>query len=108
MTFKKHVLRVEAKVVNNKMIQGFEFANVNSSQEEALFCLDGQLVNSTGSVQENLIIIAVVFDEQDRVAGFADYTAKANEADIQPLPFNMCTELSQPNITRHELRAWGE
>ena len=101
-------LRAEAQVVDNNMVQGFEFADVNLRQDESLFCLDGQLINSTGQVQENLIIIAVMFDDQDRVAGFADFTANANQSNIQPLPFDMCTEVSQPNISRHELRAWGQ
>ena len=101
-------LRAEAQVVDNKMLQGFEFAALNSWQEEELFCLDGQIINSAGQIQQYLTIIAVVFDDQDHVTGFADYYVEADQANTQPLSFDMCTELSQPNMARHELRAWGE
>jgi hypothetical protein len=65
------------------------------------------MLRSTGdSVQNYLVIVAVLYDDQDNVVNFGDYYEPYLESD-EALNFEICVGSPNQGVARYELRAWG-
>jgi hypothetical protein len=103
-------LSVEAEPSGRPTRQDFEFLSPESWREEAEYCVAGRLRNPGGALQRNLLIVLVLYDDQDRVVNFGDYYESSPEslAGGQTLDFEVCADEFNQDIARYELRAWGE
>jgi hypothetical protein len=102
-------LNVEAEPSDDTPRQDFEFLDVNQWNEYEAYCLAGRLKNPGDALEEYLMIAAVLYDEQDKIVKFGDYYEPYPEevTDTQPLDFELCVDLIDQGVARHELRAWG-
>jgi hypothetical protein len=89
--------------------QDFEFLNVTEQNKGQTRCLTGSLKNLGGGLKDYLGVVAVWYDEQDKVLKFSNHyeTDLTELTGDQPLDFEVCVEAFTGNIARHELRAWG-
>ncbi len=103
-------LSVQSQPSEQSPHQNFEFSDLDQLSEEGIYCLTGQLRNLGGPLQKYVVIMAVLYDEQDRMLGFGEYYEPdpKNGLSDQSLEFELCAELINQNVARHELRAWGE
>jgi hypothetical protein len=99
-------LTLEAQPSDRTPHQDFEFANLDQWREEESYCLAGELQNLGAPLQEYVVIVAVLFDSQDRVLKFGEYY-ESGPVD-QSLEFEICIDLINQDVARHELRAWGQ
>jgi hypothetical protein len=99
-------LTLEAQPSDRTPRQDFEFANLDQWGEDDIYCLTGELQNLGAPLQEYIVIVAVLFDSQDRVLKFGEYY---EPGPVDPsLEFEICIDLINQDIARHELRAWGQ
>ena len=102
-------LVVEAEADNEALHQDFEFLEVNPQAGADDYCLLGRLRNLGGQINAYLLVVAVLYDDQDRVINYSD--------DFQRFPdglvgdtttdFDVCVNPLKQNVARYELRAWG-
>lgn len=102
-------LRVEAQPNEQTPHQNFQVTNLTQWTEENILCLTGQLQNQGAPLQDFIVVMAVLYDAEDHIIQFGeDYeTDVVNVHDNQLADFEICVELSNQTIARHELRAWG-
>jgi len=103
-------LSVEAQPTEGHPHQAFEFSDVGEWGEEGLYCLSGNLQNRGNPLHDYVMVVAIFYDNQDHMIKFGEfYEANfENQIDSQPIPFDVCIELTAQEVARHELRAWGE
>ncbi|HEX9922358.1 MAG TPA: hypothetical protein VGD99_06825 [Anaerolineae bacterium] len=103
-------LNVEAQPTEGHPHQAFEFSDVGEWGEEGLYCLSGSLQNRGESLHDYVMVVAIFYDNQDHMIKFGEFYEAGfeNQIDNQPVAFDICIELTDQEIARHELRAWGE
>jgi hypothetical protein len=106
----KFKLRVEAEPSNESPRQDFEFSDLDQWNEEDVYCVEGMVRNPGGELQDYLAIVAVLYDNQDRVVNFGDYYEPylTDVVGGQPLDFEICVAPPNQGVARYELRAWGQ
>jgi hypothetical protein len=89
--------------------QDFEFINVNEQNNGQTRCLTGSLKNLGGGLKDYVVIVAIWYDEQDKVLKFSNHyeTNLTELTGDQPLDFEVCVEALTGQVARYELRAWG-
>jgi hypothetical protein len=102
-------LSVKAEPSEETPHQDFEFSDVSQWNEEDAYCLKGTLRNLGGQLQEYLIIMAVLYDDQDNVINFSEYEEYAPEEVLgdQTSTFEICVAPPNQGVARYELRALG-
>jgi hypothetical protein len=103
-------LRVEAEPSDETLRHDFEFSDLDPLDGAHGYCIRGRLRNPGQALRNNLMIVAVLYDDQDRVVNFGDYFERQPQTVVggEKLPFEVCADdLDQP-IARYELRAWGQ
>jgi len=86
----------------------FEFLDVQSSDEEYDYCLEGKLRNKGQDLEGMLTVVAVLYDAQDQVINFGDDPFEVdtfNNGDEEE--FFVCVDPLDQSVTRYELLAWG-
>lgn len=102
-------LKVKAEPSADTLHQEFEFLEVNSSTGAGDYCLVGKLHDLSGTLESYLIVVAVLYDDQEQVINYSD--------DYKPLPnglmggqttdFEVCVDPLNQAVARYELQAWG-
>lgn len=102
-------LSVEAEPGGELPRQDFEFLDINQGLEQAAYCVGGALRNPGGGLQKYLIIALVLYDGQNKVINFGDYTeyGPTRITGEQTLTFKICVGPPNQDVARYELRAWG-
>jgi len=101
-------LRVETQPSDETPSPDFEFFDVQSSDEEYDYCLEGKLRNKGQDLEGVLTVIAVLYDDQDQVINFGDDPFEVetfNNGDEEE--FFVCVDPLGQHIARYELLAWG-
>jgi len=90
--------------------QNFNVINVEQLQEDGVYCLLGELENRGDFLNEYVIILAVLFDDQNQMLSFGEYYEPEPEAGLTefPLEFDICVDVAGQNVARYEVRAWGQ
>ena len=90
--------------------QDFEFLDVAPSNEAGDYCVGGRLRNPGGQLLDYLVIVAVLYNDDDNVINFASYEAPSPEEVVgdQTSGFQVCVETLDQNVARYEVRAWGK
>jgi YD repeat-containing protein len=103
-------LNVEAQPGAQRPHQNFEVSNLAQQQAEFGYCLTGQVQNKGNPLQTYLIVMAVLYDTQDHVIKFGEYYAPDPTVirGDQLEPFEICIDSVSREVTRHEVRVWGE
>jgi hypothetical protein len=102
-------LRVEAEPSNENPRQDFEFSDLYEDAAEGLYCVGGTLRNPGDRLQDYLLIVAILYDSQDRVINFNDrYADPEYAAGDDPQDFEVCVDTLSQEVTRYELQAWGQ
>jgi len=99
-------LRVEAEPDGEAPRQDFTFSDLSQWEEENAYCVQGALDSPGDSLQSYLVIVAVLYDNQDNVVNFSDYYEPYLEGN-QSLTFEICIGPPNQDVARYELRAWG-
>lgn len=89
--------------------QDFEFSELNPSTKAEYYCVRGKLWNQGSVLLDHLLILAVLYDDQDNIINFGtfeDYSPE-NVLGDKALPFEVCTNSYNHQVVRHELRAVG-
>lgn len=89
--------------------QDFEFLDLNSSTEAGNYCVTGKLRNPGGQLSDYLLVMAVIYDNQDTIINF-DIYEENSPGDIvgeATLDFEICIDSFNQQVARHELRALG-
>ncbi|HXV42119.1 MAG TPA: hypothetical protein VEC96_03585 [Anaerolineae bacterium] len=65
--------------------------------------------NPSGPLSSYLMVVAILYDSQDRVINFGNYHQPAPTALVgdQMMDFEICVDPLDQTVTRYELRAWG-
>jgi len=106
----RFTLRVEAELSSESPRQDFEFADLKQWNEEGVYCVGGTLRNPGGELQVYLVVVVVLYDNQDRVVNFGDYN-EPYPIDVvggQLSNFEICVDPHGQGVARYELRAWGQ
>jgi hypothetical protein len=103
-------LNVEAQPGAQMPHQNFQVLSLDQQQAEFGYCLTGQIQNMGNPLQEYLVVMAVLYDSQDRVIKFGEYYAPDPSVILgdQLEPFEICVDPVSRQVARHELRVWGE
>jgi hypothetical protein len=103
-------LRVEAEPGNELLRQDFEFLDVTPSSEGGDYCLRGRVHNPGGGLESYLIVVTVLYDQQDNVINYSDdyKTVPAELGGGQTIDFEVCVDPLGQDVARYDLRAWGE
>lgn len=102
-------LTVEAEQSAEILRQDFQFLDLNQSNDGESYCLTGRLQNPGDQLQNYVVIVAVLYDDQDNVINFGEFydPAPANVVGNVTLDFDICVAPVKLNVARYELRAWG-
>lgn len=103
----RYDLSVEAEANSESPRQDFEFAQVNQWAEDDAYCLEGVVHNSGEPLDKYLVVAAVLYDSQNNLVNFSDNGDLGPEAGSDNSPFEICVNLSNQPVARHELLAWG-
>lgn len=89
--------------------QDFEFSDLAPSSKSDYYCMRGKLWNSGNPLSDNLLILVVIYDNQDHIINFGSFEESTPENILgeQALPFEVCTNSYKHQVARHELRAVG-
>ncbi|HMR66203.1 MAG TPA: FxLYD domain-containing protein [Anaerolineae bacterium] len=103
-------LGVQANPSDEKLLQDFEFKDLNQRNENGNYCLGGTLETSGDEPEDYLIISAALYDDQGRVVGFSDNQDIFPEdiADGQSVGFEICLPTPVEPIARYDVLAWGQ
>ncbi len=103
-------LNVEAQPGAQRPHQNFQVLSLDQQQAEFGYCLTGQVQNMGNPLQEYLIVMAVLYDSQNHVIKFGEYYAPDPSVILgdQVEPFEICVDSVSRQVTRHEVRVWGE
>jgi hypothetical protein len=102
-------LNVEAGPSSTTPYQDFNFSDINQFIELDDYCIEGKLQKSGSSLGNYLVIVIVLYDPQDNVINFGDYYVSEFQSLANPtVDFQICVSPLGQEVTRYELRAWGE
>jgi hypothetical protein len=103
-------LGVEANPSGITPRQDFEFVDLSQSREAGKYCVTGRLQNLGGELEEYLVIVAVLYNDQDKAINFDDYDEFELEYVIggETAEFQLCVDDLNQDVAHHELRAWGQ
>ncbi len=89
--------------------QNFEFLNVDASGDSRDYCVTGKLRNSGGQLGDYLVVVAALYDDQDKVINFDSYGDYSPEDVVgdQTLDFEVCVDPLDQEVAHYEVRAWG-
>lgn len=102
-------LTAEASPSSNLPRQDFNVAELKQWQEDDSYCLQGQLRNPGGELEDYLIIAAILYDSQDQVVNFGNYelfTCHDLVGD-ESSTFKICVDPPNQEVARYEVVAWG-
>ncbi|MCB0225406.1 MAG: DUF3426 domain-containing protein, partial [Anaerolineae bacterium] len=89
--------------------QDFELADLDPSIDEGNYCVTGKLWNRGDPLLDYLLVLVILYNDQDKVVNFGTYQGNSPE-EVQnddALNFEVCTDSYNQQIARHELRAIG-
>ena len=102
-------LEVIAQVTGETARQDFEFLDLDSSSDGRDYCVTGRLRNSGGQLGDYLVVVAVLYNDQDEVINFDSYedyspenitgdqplerVAYPSGASWAPIPTGLCQDL---------------
>lgn len=102
-------LRVEAQPSSQVPRQDFEFSDLDQLDEGYGYCIGGTLRNPGSELQDYLVVVAVLYDGQDRVIGFGEHRADPKSVvGDETEEFEICVDPHDQDVARYELRAWGQ
>jgi hypothetical protein len=102
-------LRVEAEPSSENPRQDFEFSDLYEDPGEDFYCVGGTIRNPGDRLQDYLLIVVVLYDNQDHVIYFSDYYADPEYATgDEPQDFEVCVDPLSQEVARYELQAWGQ
>lgn len=100
-------LSVEAETSSELPRQDFEFAQVNQWTEDETYCIGGVVQNAGGPLDNYWVVAAVLYDNQNNLVNFSDDGALDPQASNGNSPFEICVDVANQPVARHELLAWG-
>jgi hypothetical protein len=102
-------LTVDAQTSSQVARQDFEFSDEYQKNDEYGYCIGGSVRNPGAPLQDDLVILAVLYDDQDRVIGFGEYYPDyENLVGDQSEDFEVCVDAYGQTVARYELQAWGQ
>jgi len=101
-------LSVEAEESNQTPRQDFVFSNLDARTEEEAYCVSGILQNPGPELSDYLVIMLILYDNQEQVINFGDYYDLFPEGAISELDFEICVDPPNQGVARYDLRAWGQ
>ncbi|MCB9101471.1 MAG: hypothetical protein H6632_18175 [Anaerolineales bacterium] len=89
--------------------QDFELADLDPLIEEDSYCVTGQLWNRGDPLLDYLLVVVILYDDQNKVVNFGTFQGNAPEEVLNDdaMNFEVCTDSYNHPIARHELRAIG-
>lgn len=102
-------LNIEAQPSNQTLNQEFTFLDLHERVELDSHCVTGRIQNLGSQLHTYLVIVTVLYNDQDRVIDFGEYY-KPNPQDVgqdPALDFEVCSNALNQPVSRYELRAWG-
>lgn len=100
-------LSVEAEPSSELPRQDFEFAQVNQWTEDETYCVGGVVQNAGGPLGSYWVVAAVLYDDQNNLVNFSDDGELDPQAGNGNSPFEICVDVTNQPVARHELLAWG-
>lgn len=103
-------LRVDSKGSNSPPRQDFEFLDVRPTVTEPdYYCVTGTLRNSGDNLMSYLVVVDILYDDQDNILDFGAYTVfyPRDLTNGRTRDFEICANPAGQPVARHELRAWG-
>lgn len=106
--------RVDLQVVTESSSElprtDFELSNIEGSEQEADYCVTGHVRNVGQPLTEYLMVVAVLYDDDDRVINWGiGYEPAANvPVGDKTVVVSACAERFNRIVARYELRAWGQ
>jgi hypothetical protein len=102
-------LRVDAQPSSQPVRHDFEFSGEDQQVDEYGYCVGGSIRNPGAPVQDDLVILAVLYDDQDRVISFGEYYPDyENLVGDQSEDFEVCMDTYGRTVARYELVGWGQ
>jgi hypothetical protein len=103
-------LSVAAQPSSKSPRQDFELLDVEPSSGAGDYCLGGKLQNAGAQMTDYLVILAVLYNEDDNVINFGQYEASSPEDVLadEVLDFEICSDTFGQHVARYELQAWGQ
>jgi hypothetical protein len=103
-------LNISAEPSNESPSQDFEFLELDSLIVAEKYCVSGQLQNPGNELEKYLVLVLVLYDEQDKMINFAEYPNPYFEELVggETLPFEICVDAFKQNVADYEVRAWGQ
>ncbi|MBE7556978.1 MAG: hypothetical protein HS126_38560 [Anaerolineales bacterium] len=102
-------LNVAAEPSDQLPRQDFDFSDIEQWADEGLYCISGELKNHGGELQDYLVIALILYDSQENVISFSYYEELDPEwiEGDDELDFELCSDVLEQGVARHELHAWG-
>jgi hypothetical protein len=89
--------------------QDFEFSDLEAGDAAGEHCVVGKLRDPVGGLDDYLVIVAVLYNDQDNVINFGSYELDDPESlDQQGQDFEVCVDPYGQEVARYEVRAWGQ
>ncbi len=88
----------------------FQFLEVTQWHDDSnLYCLGGQIKNPDSALEDELLILAVIYNDRRQVVSFGEYSVSNPETVIaaQTASFELCIDPQGQNIPYHNLSALG-
>ena len=101
-------LSVESEPSDKTPSPDFEFFAVQTVPDENIYCLEGMFRNKGPDLQGELVVVVVLYDNQDQVINFDDNpfevdTFKSGDEE----EFFVCLDPLGQQVLRYELLGWG-
>ena len=102
-------LAVEAEQSTQMLREDFEFLDLIESNDGETHCVTGRLRNPGEPLQNYVVIVAVLYDDQDNVVNFGEFyePVPGEVTGDTTLDFEICVTPVNLNVARYEMRAWG-
>ncbi len=102
-------LSVQAEPSGDAPHQDFEFADLKQKTEDGDYCVEGAVRNKGGELEDYLVVVAILYDGQDKVINYSDYQEFDLDGvvDGEAAEFEICVGSPNQDVARYELRAWG-
>lgn len=102
-------LRVDSEPSGEVPRQDFEFFDLYELNEDYGYCVGGRIRNPGGALEDDMVVVAVLYDAQDTIVGFGEYYPYFEElVGDQTEEFEICADTYSQQVARYELRAWGQ
>ena len=103
-------LEVIAQASSETARQDFEFSNLDASGDSRDYCVTGTLQNPGGALEDYLVVVVVLYDDQDNVIYFDSYVDYSPQDVVgeQTLDFEVCVDPLGQEVADYDVRAWGQ